>query len=86
MQVGEAFCLTVTAAAIVITLSATVVALLNHLLHPSSHSGMSALWEGFAGVWWVPFGLIFGAMFLALCAVKLILAGFLRSTAQIRTN
>lgn len=86
VQVGEAFCLTITAAAIVITLSATVVALLNHLLHPDSHSGMGALWAGFAGVWWVPFGLIFGAMFLALCAVKLILAGFLRSTAQIRTN
>ena len=86
VQVGEAFCLTITAAAIVITLSVTVVALLNHLLHPDFYSGMSALWEGLAGVWWAPFGLIFGAMFLALCAVKLILAGFLRSTAQIRTN
>lgn len=86
VQVGEAFCLTVTAAAIVIALSATVVMLLNQLLHPDSHSGMGALWEGLAGVWWAPFGLIFGAMFLALCAVKLILAGFLRSTAQIRTN
>lgn len=81
VQVGEAFCLTVTAAAIVIALSATVVMLLNHLLHPDSYSGMSALWEGLAGVWWTPFGLIFGAMFLVLCAVKLILAGFLRSTA-----
>lgn len=86
VQVGEAFCLTVTAAAIVIALSATVVILLNHLLHPDSPSWMGALWEGLAGVWWAPFGLIFGAMFLALCAVKLILAGFLRSTAQIRTN
>ena len=86
VQVGEAFCLTVTAAAIVIALSATVVMLLNHLLHPDSPSWMGALWEGLAGVWWAPFGLIFGAMFLALCAVKLILAGFLRSTAQIRTN
>ncbi|MER0087709.1 FtsX-like permease family protein [Corynebacterium sp. KPL3927] len=86
VQVGEAFCLTITAAAIVITLSATVVVLLNHLLHPDSYSGMGALWEGLAGVWWGPFGLIFGAMFLALCAVKLILAGFLRSTAQIRIN
>ena len=86
VQVGEAFCLTVTAAALVIALSVAVVALLNHLLQTDSHSGMSALWEGFAGVWWAPFGLIFGAMFLALCAVKLILAGFLRSTAQIRTN
>ena len=86
VQVGEAFCLTVTAAAIVIALSATVVMLLNQLLHPDSHSGMGALWEGLAGVWWAPFGLIFGAMFLALCAVKLILAGFLRSTAQIRIN
>lgn len=86
VQVGEDFCLTVTAAAIVIALSATVVMLLNQLLHPDSHSGMGALWEGLAGVWWAPFGLIFGAMFLALCAVKLILAGFLRSTAQIRTN
>ncbi|MBK4138524.1 FtsX-like permease family protein [Corynebacterium macginleyi] len=86
VQVGEAFCLTVTAAAIVIALSATVVMLLNQLLQADSHSGMGALWEGLAGVWWAPFGLIFGAMFLALCAVKLILAGFLRSTAQIRTN
>lgn len=86
VQVGEAFCLTVTAAAIVIALSATVVMLLNQLLQTDSHSGMGALWEGLAGVWWAPFGLIFGAMFLALCAVKLILAGFLRSTAQIRTN
>ncbi|MBK4182880.1 ABC transporter permease [Corynebacterium macginleyi] len=86
VQVGEACCLTVTAALIIIALSAKVVMLLNQLLHSDSPSGMSALWEGLAGVWWAPFGLIFGAMFLALCAVKLILAGFLRSTAQIRTN
>lgn len=86
VQVGEAFCLTITAAAIVIALSAAVVMLLNQLLQTDSHSGMGALWEGLAGVWWAPFGLIFGAMFLALCAVKLILAGFLRSTAQICTN
>ena len=86
VQVGEAFCLTVTAAVLVIALSVVVVAVLNELLSPGSHSGIGALWEGLAGVWWAPFGLIFGAMFLALCAVKLILAGFLRSTVQIRTN
>ena len=83
---GEAFCLTVTAAALVIALSVAVVSVLNELLYPDSYSGMSAVRESLAGVWWAPFGAIFGAMFLALCAVKLILAGFLRSTAQIRIN
>ncbi|MDK4279363.1 FtsX-like permease family protein [Corynebacterium accolens] len=86
VQVGEAFCLTVTAAVLVIALSVAVVAVLNELLYPDSYSGMSALREGLAGVWWEPFGAIFGAMFLALCAVKLILAGFLRSTTRIRTS
>ena len=86
VQVGEAFCLTVTAAVLVIALSVAVVAVLNELLYPDSYSGMSALREDLAGVWWEPFGAIFGAMFLALCAVKLILAGFLRSTTRIRTS
>lgn len=59
VQVGEACCLTVTAALIIIALSTKVVMLLNQLLHSDSPSGMSALWEGLAGVWWAPFGLIF---------------------------
>ena len=75
MQVGEAACLTLTAASVVWALCLATLLPLHHLLIPHASFGRTLAEE----LWWSAFTVIFGAMFIALGVVKLALAGFVRA-------
>ena len=75
MQVGEAACLTLTAAGVVWALCLATLLPLHHLLTPQASFGRTLVEE----LWWSAFAVIFGAMFIALGVVKLALAGFVRA-------
>ena len=75
VQVGEAACLTLTAAGVVWALCLATLLPLHHLLTPQVSFGRTLVDE----LWWSAFAVIFGAMFIALGVVKLALAGFVRA-------
>ena len=75
VQVGEAACLTLTAAGVVWALCLATLLPLHHLLTPQAPLGRTLIEE----LWWPSFAVIFGAMFIALGVVKLTLAGFVRA-------
>ena len=75
VQVGEAACLTLTAAGVVWALCLATLLPLHHLLTPQASFGRTLIEE----LWWPSFAVIFGAMFIALGVVKLALAGFVRA-------
>jgi len=75
VQVGEAACLTLTAAGVVWALCLATLLPLHHLLTPQAPLGRTLIEE----LWWPSFAVIFGAMFIALGVVKLALAGFVRA-------
>jgi len=75
IQVGEAACLTLTAAGVVWALCLATLLPLHHLLTPQASFGRTLVEE----LWWSAFAVIFGAMFIALGVVKLALAGFVRA-------
>ena len=75
VQVGEAVCLTLTAAGVVWALCLATLLPLHHLLTPQAPLGRTLIEE----LWWPSFAVIFGAMFIALGVVKLALAGFVRA-------
>ncbi len=75
VQVGEAACLTLTAAGVVWALCLATLLPLHHLLTPQVSFGRTLVEE----LWWSAFAVIFGAMFIALGVVKLALAGFVRA-------
>ena len=75
VQVGEAACLTLTAAGVVWALCLATLLPLHHLLTPQASFGHTLVEE----LWWSAFAVIFGAMFIALDVVKLALAGFVRA-------
>ena len=75
VQVGEAACLTLTAAGVVWALCLATLLPLHHLLTPQASFGHTLVEE----LWWSAFAVIFGAMFIALGVVKLALAGFVRA-------
>ena len=75
VQVGEAACLTLTAAGVVWALCLATLLPLHHLLTPQVSFGRTLVDE----LWWPAFAVIFGAMFIALGVVKLALAGFVRA-------
>lgn len=75
VQVGEAACLTLTAAGVVCALCLATLLPLHHLLTPQASFGRTLAEE----LWWSAFAVIFGAMFIALGVVKLALAGFVRA-------
>lgn len=80
IQVGEAACLTLTAAGVVCALCLTTLLPLHHLLTPQVSFGQTLVEQ----LWWPAFAVIFGAMFIALGVVKLALAGFVRAGQQER--
>lgn len=80
VQVGEAACLTLTAAGVVWALCLATLLPLHHLLTPQASFGRTLVEE----LWWPAFAVIFGAMFIALGVVKLALAGFVRAGQQER--
>ena len=75
VQVGEAACLTLTAAGVVWALCLATLLPLHHLLTPQVSFGRTLVDE----LWWSAFAVIFGAMFIAVGVVKLALAGFVRA-------
>ena len=75
VQVGEAACLTLTAAGVVWALCLATLLPLHHLLTPQVSFGRTLVDE----LWWPAFAVIFGAMFIAVGVVKLALAGFVRA-------
>ena len=75
VQVGEAACLTLTAAGVVWALCLATLLPLHHLLTPQVSFGRTLVDE----LWWSAFAVIFGAMFIALGVVKLALAGFVHA-------
>ena len=75
VQVGEAACLTLTAAGVVWALCLATLLPLHHLLTPQVSFGRTLVEE----LWWSAFAVIFGVMFIALGVVKLALAGFVRA-------
>ncbi|MTE09674.1 FtsX-like permease family protein [Corynebacterium aurimucosum] len=75
VQVGEAACLTLTAAGVVWALCLATLLPLHRLLTPQEALGRTILEE----LWWPSFAVIFGAMFIALGVVKLALAGFVHT-------
>ena len=75
VQVGEAACLTLTAAGVVCALCLATLLPLHHLLTPQVPFGRTVVEQ----LWWPAFAVIFGAMFIALGVVKLALAGFVRA-------
>ena len=75
VQVGEAACLTLTAAGVVWALCLATLLPLHHVLTPQASFGRTLVEE----LWWSAFAVIFGAMFIALGVVKLALAGFVRA-------
>ena len=75
IQVGEAACLTLTAAGVVWALCLATLLPLHHLLTPQVSFGRTLVDE----LWWPAFAVIFGAMSIALGVVKLALAGFVRA-------
>ena len=75
VQVGEAACLTLTAAGVVWALCLATFLPLHHLLTPQVSFGRTLVEE----LWWSAFAVIFGAMFIALGVVKLALAGCVRA-------
>lgn len=77
VQVGEAACLTLTAAGVVWALCLATLLPLQHLLTPQASFGRTLVEE----LWWPSFAVIFGAMFIALGVVKLALAGFVHTRA-----
>lgn len=77
VQVGEAACLTLTAAGVVWALCLATLLPLQHLLTPQASFGRTLVEE----LWWPSFAVIFGAMFIALGVVKLALAGFVHARA-----
>ena len=75
VQVGEAACLTLTAAGVVWALCLATLLPLHHLLTPQVSFGRTLVDE----LWWPAFAVIFDAMFIAVGVVKLALAGFVRA-------
>ncbi|MEO5309538.1 ABC transporter permease [Corynebacterium sp. c3Ub_189] len=75
VQVGEAACLTLTAAGVVWALCLATLLPLHHLLTPQVSFGRTLVDE----LWWSAFAVIFGAMFIAVGVVKLALAGFVHA-------
>ncbi|MDK8692794.1 FtsX-like permease family protein [Corynebacterium sp. MSK158] len=75
VQVGEAACLTLTAAGVVWALCLATLLPLHHLLTPQVSFGRTLVEE----LWWSAFAVIFGVMFIALGVVKLALAGFVHA-------
>ena len=75
VQVGEAACLTLTAAGVVCALCLATLLPLHHLLTPQVPFGRTVVEQ----LWWPAFAVIFGAMSIALGVVKLALAGFVRA-------
>lgn len=73
IQIGEAFALTGTAAMVVLVFTVLTVGIVNDHL-----TGFVS----FHGIWWTAFGSTFGAMFLALCSVKLAVASSLNTNQK----